>query len=79
MTSEFITTLRARLAGARKSVTMWFNAASGAVVIGLPVAQEQFPVLSDYLPHDVFRALMTVVIFGNFVLRFKTNSDLKDK
>lgn len=74
-----LSTFKARLNGARKSFTIWFNGLTAAVATGLPLAQDQFPTLSQYLPHNVFQYVAMVVIAGNFILRFKTVQDLKDK
>ena len=74
-----LTVLKQRLRGAKRSLTIWVNSVFGTVVLLLPVAQDAFPQLQGYLPDDVYKGLMGLVIAANIVLRFKTTADLKDK
>lgn len=71
--------LLARLRGAKRSLTIWFNGIAGALVLVLPVAQEVFPQMSGYIPQDTYRLLMGLIIAANILLRFKTTVDLADK
>lgn len=69
----------AKLHGAKRSFTICINSIFAVIVIILPEAQLSFPAMQSYLPHDVYRWLMGVIIAANLVLRFKTVADLKDK
>ncbi len=71
--------IRADLVHAHRSLTIWFNSAAGALVLALPVAQEQMPQLQDYLPANLYHCLMGVLVLGNSALRFRTTSALADK
>jgi len=73
------TRFKADFAKAHKSMTIWFNAVAGAVVVALPLAQEQLPQLQDYLPAGLYHYLMGGVVAGNIVLRFRTRSALAAK
>lgn len=71
--------IKADLVNAHRSLTIWFNSVAGAVVLALPVAQEQMPQLQDYLPANLYHYLMGALVLGNIILRFKTHSALADK
>jgi len=71
--------VRADLRGAHKSLTIWFNSVGGALTLLLPLAQDQFPQLQEYLPANLYHYLMGAVVLGNIILRFKTTQALKDK
>lgn len=70
-------TLKAKLAGARKSLTIWFNGLVAAVMGILPMAQDSLPALQQYVPDIKWAAVLVIV--GNIVLRFKTTTGLQDK
>lgn len=72
-------TIRSRIAGARKSLTIWFNSVIGTVVTLLPVAQDQLPQLQPYIGPHFYQYMMGFVVGANILLRFKTTTDLKDK
>lgn len=71
--------IKAKLQGARKSLTIWFNGTAAAVVAGLPIAQDSLPQLHSYLPANFYQYAMGGVIFANILLRFKTNNGLEHK
>lgn len=71
--------LKAKLAGAKRSATIWFNSAAGVVVFGLPILQDNLPQLQDYLPHNFYHYAMGGVIFANLLLRFKTKTSLENR
>lgn len=68
-----------KLNGAWRSWTIHFNVWCGALVSGLPLAQDNFPQLQPYIPAHLFQYGMAALIVGNMVLRFKTNCDLAHK
>lgn len=63
-----------------KSLTLWFNSIVAALAVVLPELMAQLPALKEYLGHDVYRWLFIVTVFGNVLIRFRTNSavGLKD-
>lgn len=72
-------TLKSRLRGARRSLTIWFNSLSGSVLIILPVAQDAFPQMQAYIPAHIYQIMMGGIVAANIALRFHTTIDLKDK
>lgn len=68
-----------KLKGLKKSLTAWFNAAFASIVLALPMLQDTFPQLQAYLPDNVYKVMIVIVIVGNFLIRFKTKQDLADK
>jgi len=62
-----------------KSFTVWVNGVALAVLSGLPMAQESFPQLQQYISPNLYKQAMTVLIVANILLRFKTNKALRDK
>jgi len=73
------TKLKEGLAGARKSLTMWFNGLVGTALIALPVVQDALPQLQPYLGPDLFRQLSGVLVIGNILLRIRTSKPLSEK
>ncbi len=71
--------LRADAANAHKSLTIWFNGVMGVAVVGLPMVQEQMPLLQDYLPANLYHYAMGMLIVGNIILRFRTTTALAEK
>ena len=73
-------TIKAKIHGARKSITIWFNGVALTLVPFIDQAKDLVPQLEQYLDDHLFKKLMLgVIIAGNLLLRFKTNSDLQDK
>lgn len=72
-------TIKGRLRNAWKSLTIWCNLAFANLMLLLPVAQDSFPALREYIPADIYQVMMGVVVAANIALRFKTTTDLKDK
>lgn len=64
--------LKKRLKKAHKSLTNWFNA-TGAALLSAMLLE---PTLITFLNTN---DLTYIIIIGNVLLRFKTNSDLADK
>lgn len=69
----------AKLAGAKRSLTVWFNGVTGTVVLGLPMLQDSLPQMREYVPTDYFKWAMGAVIVINILLRFKTSQPLENK
>lgn len=72
-------TLKARIRGMHRSLTIWFNTTVGTIIVLLPVAESSFPSLQDYVPHNVYQWGMGIVIAANIALRFHTVTDLANK
>jgi hypothetical protein len=70
---------QAGAARAHTSLTIWFNSLMGALVVGLPYAQDSLPQLQEYLPANLYHDLMGALVVGNILLRFKTDRALADK
>ena len=68
-----------KIRGARKSLVIWFNTIVGTAVTLLPVAQESFPQLQEYLPANIYQWVMGALVVGNIILRFRTTLDLAHK
>lgn len=71
--------LKADVAKAHKSMTIWFNSAMGFVIVALPYAQANLPQLQPYLPDGLYNHAMVVLVVGNIILRFKTRVALAAK
>jgi hypothetical protein len=65
--------------GALKSWTIHFNLYMAALIEGLPLAKDGFPDLAPYLPDDIFKTGMMLLVVGNLLLRFKTKTCLSVK
>jgi len=71
--------MKAKLLGAIKSLTIWFNTIMGIILAMLPTMLEQLPQLEAYIPPHIYRWLMLLVVVGNVLLRFKTSTALQNK
>ena len=69
---EFI----AKLDNAWRSWTIWINSLLAVIILGLPMLQESFPQLQNYLPDHIYKNVMLLIIGANIILRFKTVQDL---
>lgn len=65
--------------GATRSATMWFNAVLGSVLTAVPIVQDAFPQLKEYMPDSWYRWGMGALVVGNILLRLKTNSSIPEK
>lgn len=65
--------------GTFKSITIAFNSIIGAVLVAVPLIQEAMPQLQDLLTVTDYKRLMTALIVGNILLRFKTSKPLSEK
>jgi hypothetical protein len=72
-------TLLLKLKRAHKSLTIWFNAIVGTLILSLPELLAYAPQLKEYLPDDIYKKAMFLLVFGNFLLRIRTSKDLADK
>ena len=68
-----------KLKNAWRSTTIWFNGVMATAMVVLPVAQDAFPQLQEYVPSNVYKLAMGAVIVANILLRFKTTTDLAEK
>lgn len=71
--------LRANLSKAHKSWTIQFNALVASVAAALPELVSLFPQMQEYIPADIYKTLMGVLVAGNILLRFRTNKPLSAK
>jgi hypothetical protein len=77
--AEMSETLRSKLRGAWKSATIWFNTFALALIPLFDALQAGLPMLREYGDGRFFAVFAMTVLVGNILLRFKTNSDLRDK
>lgn len=68
-----------KLKGAWKSWTIRFNAGAALVIAYLPMAQDSFPQMHQFLPDNVYQIGMLVLVVANTLLRFKTNTCLSQR
>lgn len=60
-------------------MTIWFNAIVATAVLSLPDMLAYAPQLKEYLPDDIYKQGMFLLVLGNFLLRIRTSKDLADK
>ena len=72
-----------KLRGAMRSVTIWVN---GVLLAAYPFAdeliggvRENLPVLSEYLPTNMFKAIGLSVVVFNIYQRMRTKKSLEEK
>lgn len=68
-----------KLKNSWKSWTIWFNGVSATVILGLPQAVDAIPQLEQYVSHQVYQIIGSIVVGANILLRFKTNKPLDEK
>lgn len=63
-----------------KSLTLWFNSIAAALAVVLPDLMVQLPALKEYVGADIYRWLFIITVFGNVLIRLRTNTavGLKD-
>lgn len=71
--------IKAYLKGALKSWTVWFNSVVGVGTAALPILQDSFPQLQDYLPAHMYHYGIGLLAVGNIILRIKTGVSLAQK
>lgn len=72
--------IKKHLDGAKRSFTLWFNGVSLTLIEIFMQVKDFMPQIEDYLDDAIFKRIMLfVIIGGNILLRFKTNSALSDK
>ncbi len=76
---DHLAKLKADAVKAHKSLTIWFNSVMGVAVVVLPMAQDNFAQLQDYLPAELYHDMMGLLVVGNIILRFRTSTALSAK
>lgn len=69
----------AKFKGASKSLTVWLNTIALAALPFIDTLQQTLPSLQGSVSGTIYKVLGAVVIVGNILLRFKTNTDLAHK
>ncbi len=69
----------ARFKKAWLSLTIWVNGIAATIWLFLPELQMTFPQLQAYVPDNIYKYGMAILIIANIVLRFKTTQDLIEK
>lgn len=77
--STRLTRLRAMLARLHKSMTIWFNAAAGTLLIYWADIQASMPDLERLMTPDAYAMAVKAMLVGNILLRFKTTTALDQK
>jgi hypothetical protein len=72
-------TIKTYLKGALRSWTVHFNVWVGALTASLPMLQTSFPQMRPFIPADLYQYAFGAIVFGNILLRVKTNNSLADK
>jgi hypothetical protein len=67
------------LKGVFHSWTIWFNGFILSATAMLPMLQDQFPTLQEYLPDNVYKAIMGSIAAVNILLRMKTTKPLSER
>ena len=62
-----------------KSFTIWFNGMALILIEALPMLQEQFPQVEEYLSPKVYHFILGIIVVGNILLRIKTSKALREK
>lgn len=62
-----------------KSATIWLNSLALTALEITSHLKEYFPELQEYLSPDFYRQAMIVIIVANLLLRFRTNTALRNK
>lgn len=71
---------KAKLRGALSSLTMWFNGVMAAAPAALLYAQDQLPMMRDYMPTNMYGYAFGATVLGNVALRFfRTTGALENK
>lgn len=71
--------MKDKLKGAWRSVTIWFNTVALFLLPLIDGLQAALPVMKTYAEGSLFKGFAVAVVVINVFLRFKTNTDLKDK
>lgn len=74
-----IWTLKARLAKAHKSLTIWFNGAMLTFMLYIPELKYMLSEVQPYITPDLYKWFSLVLVIGNILLRFKTTKALEAK
>lgn len=68
-----------KLAGCKRSMTVWFNSVAAVLIPSLPMFGDSIPQLQPYLTPSLYQWIGGVVVFANIALRFKTKTALENK
>ena len=68
----------AKLKAAHKSVMLWFNSVMATGTLAIPYLADSFPALHDYLPANIYKFSMTVLVIGNMIIHFRPTARKDD-
>jgi hypothetical protein len=71
--------MMAKLRGALRSWTVWFNSLAALAWAFLPDLLDWMPSVAPYVDEGIYKKAMLVLLVGNLALRFKTRHGLGDK
>ena len=76
---DMLLVLRAKLAKAHKSFTIWFNGIVGSLLVVLPYALDQWQGLHGMINESFYHNITVLLVVGNILARFKTSGGLETK
>lgn len=62
-----------------KSWTIWLNALALGILPFLPDLANSLPQLEPYLPQNLYKWVMVLVLVANIGMRFRTSTALQNK
>lgn len=71
--------IKAKLKKIHKSLTIWVNGVTVALVPLLADAQNNIGLLKGYISQDLYKYAFIFLVVANVLLRFKTNKGLDQK
>lgn len=71
--------LKRKLHGCIRSWTIWFNSLAMTALPALDYARENVSALHGVISEHLYMLLLSAVVAGNILLRFKTDRALEDK
>jgi hypothetical protein len=71
--------IQARLRGAMRSKTAWFNGLCAVAMVKAEMLQQALPQLAPYMKPENYQHLMLGILVVNLVLRFVTTKSLAEK
>lgn len=74
-----IETIKLKLAGALRSLTVWFNTTMLTLLPIVEIAKEALPELQQYVTPTAYKYVGLFVVVVNILLRFRTTKPLEMK
>ena len=68
----------AKLKAAHKSLQVWFNSLIATITLAIPYLVDSIPALHDYVPENIYKTAMGVLIVGNILIHFRPTARRSD-